>query len=77
MTGYEAEVRDYLDYCRSAWKQLRGRLNPEYHPAAAGACKLIWHNGDPAEAAKIREAFRELAGLSAVRPHEQQREGDV
>src|ERR1035441_2297757 len=31
-------------------------------PTADGACRLTPHNSAPAEARKIREAFRELAG---------------
>ena len=60
MSDYGQQVRDYLAYCRQAWKELRGNLDPRYHPTADGAVKLIPHNGDPAEARKIREAFRGL-----------------
>lgn len=61
MTGYEDQVRGYLAYCKQAAAELeaaRSHLDPKYHPTEAGACKLIPHGGDPAEAAKIRQAFR-------------------
>jgi hypothetical protein len=60
VSGYEREIRDYIGYCRAAWKQLRGQLNTTYHPTAEGACKLIWHGGDLAEAAKIKAAFAKV-----------------
>ena len=58
--AYEPEVREYIAYCRAYWRQSRGWLRPAYHPTAEGACRLIWHNGDPREAAKIRDAFTAL-----------------
>jgi hypothetical protein len=60
VSDYEQQVRDYLAYCRGAWKQLRGNLNPKYHPTGDGAVKMIAHRGDAGEAKKIREAFRAL-----------------
>jgi hypothetical protein len=60
VSEYDQQVRDYLDYCRAYWRQSRGWLSPEYRPTPAGACRLIWHNGDPAEARKIREAFEQV-----------------
>ena len=61
MTGYEDQVRAYLADCRRAAAEMDARgsaMDPRYHPTADGACKLIPHGGDPAEAAKIRQAFR-------------------
>ena len=75
VAAYEREVSAYLDYCRAYWKQSRGWLSPEYYPTADGAVKLIWHNGDPREAAKIREAFRALTDASRI-GQDKQRRGD-
>ena len=58
--AYAAEVAAYLDYCQDAWRQMRGQLDPQYHPTEDGAVKLIFHRGDKAEAEKIRQAFRDL-----------------
>ena len=63
MSDYATQVREYLVYCRRAAMQLTARgssLEPKYHPTADGCVKLIPHNSVPAEARKIREAFREL-----------------
>ena len=68
MTDYDDQVRGYLRYCKRAAAEMEAAgsaLNPEYHPTAAGACKLIPHNSVPAEAAKIRQAFREITEGSA------------
>jgi len=70
MSDYDQQVRDYLAYCRQAWKELRGNLDPRYHPTADGAVKLIAHNGVAAEAKRIREAFRELAGVTPLKTTE-------
>ena len=70
MSDYDQQVRDYLAYCRQAWKQLRGNLDLRYHPTAEGAVKMIPHNGVPAEARKIREAFRELTGVTPLKTTE-------
>ena len=68
MTGYTGPVREYLAYCKwaAAWLSERGSsLDPKYHPTADGAVKMIPHGGVPAEAKRIREAFRDLAGEAA------------
>jgi len=68
VSDYDQQVRDYLAYCCQAWKQLRGNLDPKYHPTEAGALRLIYHR-TPAEAQEIRRAFRELpvrAGRTAA-----------
>ena len=68
MSDYAQKVREYLAYCRrsAAWLEARGSaLDPRHHPTEAGACKLIPHGGMPAEAKRIREAFRDLAGEAA------------
>ena len=68
MSDYTDQVRGYLAYCRSAIAQLEARgwvMDPKYHPSADGCVKFIPHNGTPAEARKIREAFRELTGEAA------------
>ena len=65
MSDYTERVREYLVCCRRAAMQLTARgssLDPKHHPTADGCVKLIPHNSVPAEARKIREAFRELAG---------------
>ena len=65
MNDYTEQVREYLAYCRRAAATLASRgsaLDPKCHPTADGACRLIPHGSVPAEARKIREAFRELAG---------------
>ena len=62
MTDYDAPVREYIRYCRKAAAELAlkgSSLDPRYHPTADGAVKCIPHNGDTAEAKKIRQAFRE------------------
>lgn len=62
--AYVPQVREYLGYCNwsRAWLGGRGAsIDPKYHPTADGAVKMIFHRGDPAEAKKIRRAFRELA----------------
>ena len=59
---YDGPVREYIRYCRKATAELTlkgSSLDPRYHPTEAGACKMIPHDGSPAEAKKIREAFRE------------------
>jgi hypothetical protein len=64
VSTYVTQVREYLACCRTAAADLKARgsaLDPKYHPTAAGACKLIPHGGDPAEARKIRQAFEALA----------------
>ena len=61
MTSYAARVREYLAYCRKARAELTAKgsaLDPKYHPTEAGACRMIPHRSDTAEARKIREAFR-------------------
>lgn len=47
-----AHVRAYLADCYAA----RETLNPAYHPTAAGALKVIYHEGI-AQADQIRRAF--------------------
>ena len=74
MTDYDEQVREYLDYCRKAARELTLRgssLNPKGHPTEAGACRLIFHRGDPGEAEKIRRAFRDATGPG----QDQRREG--
>lgn len=64
MNDYDGPVREYLRYCRKAAAELKLQgfvLDPQYHPTEAGACRLIYHGGDTAEAEKIREAFRKAA----------------
>ena len=65
MNGYDDHVRAYLAYCRRAAAELRLRgsaLDARYHPTEAGVVRMIPHRGDPAEARKIRETFRDLYG---------------
>jgi len=62
MTAYAEQVREYLVYCRRAAMQLTARgsaLDPKHHPTENGACRMIPHRGDPAEAKAIRQAFRD------------------
>lgn len=62
-SDYDGPVREYLRYCRKAAAELAlkgSSLDPKYHPTEAGACKLLHHGGDQAEAKKIRQAFRDL-----------------
>jgi hypothetical protein len=62
---YLPKVREYLAYCEQSGVQLEARgatLDPKYHPTADGAVKMIAHGGNPAEAKKIRKAFRALTG---------------
>lgn len=64
---YEPAVREYLRYCRKAAAELKlqgSSLDPKYHPTADGAVKMIPHNGVPADAKKIREAFANVKGGS-------------
>jgi len=68
VSDYAQKVREYLAYCRWSAAQLEARgsaLDPKYHPTADGAVKMIPHGGVPAEAKRIREAFRDLAGEAA------------
>jgi hypothetical protein len=68
VNDYDGPVREYLDYCRRAARELTlqgSALDPKYHPTEAGACRLICHGGDTAEAKKIRAAFREATGNAA------------
>lgn len=61
MTNYTEQVREYLTYCRRSAAELAAKgsaLDPRYHPTEAGACRMIPHSSDTAEARKIREAFR-------------------
>jgi len=63
MTDYTEQVAGYLAYCRRAAAELTAygsSLDARYHPTAAGACRLIPHRSDPAEAKQIRQAFRDL-----------------
>ena len=61
MSDYAPAVREYLAYCARAAAELATRGSAlENHPSEAGCVKMIPHNSVPAEAAKIREAFREL-----------------
>ena len=72
VSDYSMHVHGYLAYCRRAKAALEAdgsHLDPRYHPTEGGACRLIWHNSAPAEARKIREAFRE-------QQDKQRREGD-
>ena len=68
---YDGPVREYLRYCRQAAAELQlkgSSLDERYHPTPDGAVKCIPHNGDKAEARKIREAFAgALAGQQARR----------
>ena len=66
----------HLAYCRQAWKELRGNLDPRHHPTADGAVKLIAHNGVAAEAKRIREAFRELTGVTPLKTKTTETEED-
>ena len=62
MSGYAGQVREYLDYCRKAARELKLRgseLNPKYHPTADGCAKQVPHGGDTEKARKIRQAFRD------------------
>jgi hypothetical protein len=68
VNDYTEQVRAYLVYCRRASMQLTARgsaLDPKYHPTENGACRLIPHRGDPAEARAIRQAFRNLTEAEA------------
>jgi hypothetical protein len=68
---YVPKVREYLACCERsrAWIEARGStLDPKYHPAADGAVKVIFHRAATAEADKIRQAFRELAGTRKGAP---------
>ncbi len=47
---YAAEVRDYLEWCRDV-------PSSKYHPSPEGALKMIYHRGDRARAAQIRDAY--------------------
>lgn len=65
MGDYDQQVRSYLRYCERSRREMEAagsHLDPKYHPTADGACKLIPHSSVPAEAAKIRQAFREITG---------------
>ena len=65
MNDFEPAVRVYLRYCKQAAAELKlqgSHLDPKYHPTADGAVKMIPHGGDAGDAAKIRQAFRDLAG---------------
>lgn len=67
-SDYDGPVREYLRYCKKAAAELKlqgSSLDERHHPTEAGACKLIHHGGDTAEAKKIRAAFRELTGETA------------
>jgi hypothetical protein len=67
--SYEQSVRDYLADCELAASELEAAgssLEPKYHPTENGAVKMIPHGGNPAEADKIREAFREVVQASPV-----------
>jgi hypothetical protein len=58
---YEQAVRAYLADCELAADEMKAAsssLDPKYHPTEDGAVKMIPHGGNPAEAAKIRQAFR-------------------
>jgi hypothetical protein len=69
--NYEQAVRDYLAYCKLAAVELKAAgssLNPEHHPTARGAVKMISHGSDPAEADKIRQAFLKAVQAAPV-PH--------
>lgn len=59
---YEQAVRAYLADCELAADEMKAAsssLDPKYHPTEDGAVKMIPHGGNPAEAAKIRQAFRD------------------
>jgi hypothetical protein len=63
VNDYDGQVRDYLAYCTRARREIEAAgssLDPKYHPTADGAVKMIAHGSDPAKAAEIRAAFREL-----------------
>ena len=65
MTDYDQQVRSYLRYCERSRREMEAagsHLDPKYHPTEAGALKLIFHGGDTAKAAQIRQAFREITG---------------
>jgi hypothetical protein len=65
VSDYDEQVRGYLAYCKRAAREMEAAgsaLDAQYHPTADGACKLIPHNSVKAEAAKIRQAFREITG---------------
>ncbi len=62
VTDYTGPVRDYLRYCKRAAAELKLQgavLERKYHPSEAGACRMVYHR-TPAEAEKIRQAYREL-----------------
>ena len=68
MTDYTAQVAGYLAYCRRAAAELTAagsNLDPRYHPTEAGACRMVPHRSDPAEAKLIKQAFRDLTEESA------------
>jgi hypothetical protein len=68
---YRQAVRDYLAYCQLAAAELDAAgsaLDPKHHPTAAGAVKMIPHGSDPAEAAKIRQAFDAALMPRLLRP---------
>ncbi len=63
MTDYDQQVRSYLRYCDRSRREMEAagsHLDPKYNPTADGCVKQVPHGSDPAEAAKIREAFREI-----------------
>ena len=63
---YEPAVRGYLADCKLAAAELAAAgssLDRKHHPTADGAAKMIPHGGSPAEAAKIRQAFRAVLRL--------------
>jgi hypothetical protein len=69
--GYEQAIREYLAYCKQAAADLEAAgsfLDPKCHPTSGGAVKMIPHGSNPAEADKIRQAFREAVQASPT-PH--------
>lgn len=56
MSGYEQQVREYLDDCA----RLKDILDPKYHPSEAGVVKVVY--GD---AQMIRQAYRKITGNEA------------
>ncbi len=67
MNDYDGPVREYLRYCKRAAAELKlqgSRLDPQYHPTEAGCLRLVFHR-TPAEAAQIRQAFREATGAGS------------
>ena len=78
--SYEQAVRDYLADCELAAAELAAAgsfLDPTCHPTASGAVKMIPHHGDPAEADKIRDAFRKASSAAHLKLPSAQAEAEA